>query len=253
MNIFCHANGFPPATYKSFLTELGEIKTIDLLPLKQASPTWDLSWHDYTTELIKDIEKLGQPVTGIGHSMGGICLLEASVLRPDLFNKLILIDPTLLLKRFIWLTYALPLSINRKIHPVASKAYRRKDVWDSKDEIFTVYRKKKLFKYFSDEVLWEYIANGFVKKENKWHLVFTKEWEEFCFLKVINAWPLLKKSTVSIEGIVGEYSDLMTKKVIARWKKFSPTTKNIHTVKSSGHLLPFERPNEVANLVKSLI
>ena len=62
-----------------------------------------------------------------------------------------------------------------------------------------------------------------------------------------------KKSTVSIEGIVGEYSDLMTKKVLARWRKFSSSTKNIHTVKSSGHLLPFERPKEVAQIVKSLI
>ena len=144
-----------------------------------------------------------------------------------------------------------PLSINRKIHPVASKAYRRKDVWDSKDEIFTSYRKKKLFKYFSDEVLWEYIANGFGKKENKWHLVFTKEWEEFCFLKVINAWRLLKKSTVSIEGIVGEYSDLMTKKVIARWKKFSSTTKNIHTVNSSGHLLPLSDQTKLQTWLKA--
>ena len=147
MNIFCHANGFPPATYKKFLNEFSQVEAINLLPLKQPYPSWDLSWHDYTTELIKDIEQLETPVTGIGHSMGGVCLLEASVRRPELFKKLILIDPTFLLRRFIWLTYALPLGINRKIHPVASKAYRRKDVWDSKDEIFSVYRKKRLFKY----------------------------------------------------------------------------------------------------------
>ena len=251
MHIFCHANGFPSGSYTEFfefykkqMSE--ELLPITLTPLDKTFSMYEAArnWHDYSWDLIKKIERLQRPIVGVGHSMGAILLLKAAVEKPDFFNELILFDPTILLKRFIYLSNYLPKFITRKFHPVASKAYRRKDKFISYQAAFDNLREKKLFKYFSDEALWNYVNAGFRETgEGVVSLVFTKAWEEHCFLSVISAWGLLKNINIPTRIIYGEKSDLIRPSIVKRIKQTNPSINLIPT--RGGHLFPMEFPRNI--------
>ena len=117
-----------------------------LTPLDKPFSMYQMArnWHDYSWDLINKIDqqKNETKITAVGHSMGGVLLLKAAEERPDLFNKLVLLDPTILPRRFVYLSNYLPKFITRKIHPVASKAYRRKDTFDSFESAFENLREK---------------------------------------------------------------------------------------------------------------
>ena len=150
MHIFCHANGFPPGCYQQFFDHAKNaditFTPIELSPLKFPfdSKQKKRSWHDFSQDLLDDLKKLtpAEKFIGVGHSMGAVLLLELAVKYPHLFKRLILLDPTVLPRRFVYASNYLPQFINRKIHPVASKAYARRDRWESKEEAFDIFRKK---------------------------------------------------------------------------------------------------------------
>ena len=252
MFIFCHANGFSPDCYQLFFKEALNyginFTPFTLTPLDEPFTMYHMArnWHDYGWDLINKIDhqENKSKITGVGHSMGGVLLLKAAIERPELFNKLVLLDPTILPRRFIYLSNYLPKFITRKVHPVASKAYRRKDTFDSYESAFDNLRGKKLFKYFSDEALWNYVNSGFKKtKEGSITLTFTKQWEEHCFLSVISTWGMLKKVNVPTTIFYGEKSDLIHKNIIERIKKINP---KINLVSSrGGHLFPMEFPGNI--------
>ena len=248
MHIFCHANGFPPDSYKEFFAHYkrqtgSEILPFTLTPLDRTFTMYEAArnWHDYSWDLIRKIEKVHQPIHAVGHSMGGILLLKGAVEKPEYFKDLTLLDPTILPRRFVYLSNYLPKFITRKIHPVASKAYRRKETFESYQAAFDNLREKKLFKFFSDEALGNYVNAGF--KENSdggVSLVFTKVWEEHCFLSVVSAWSMLKKVNVPTKIIFGEKSDLIRPSIVKRIKSTNPNIKLIST--RGGHLFPMEFP-----------
>ena len=250
MNIFCHANGFPPDSYAEFFLEAKkhgiEFTPLTLTPLDTPFSLYQAArdWSDFSRDLILKLKKLPSPLTGVGHSMGGILLLKAANSHPEMFSKLILLDPTILPRRFIWGPYFLPKFILRKIHPVASKAYRRKDTFSSKLEAYENLRKKTLFKFYSDKALMDYVEAAFIPKDdNTVTLKYTKAWEEHCFLSVISSWGLLKNISVPLTIIAGERSDLLTPYIRKRIKKVNQNI-TIHT-SPGGHLFPFEHPDKM--------
>lgn len=252
MHIFCHANGFPPGCYKEFFNHYKDEKNIDLTPITLTPIDKPFTmyeaarnWHDFSWDLIRKIESLEHPLTGVGHSMGAILLLKAAVAKPEYFKSLTLLDPTILPRRFVYLSNYLPKFITRKIHPVASKAYRRKDSFESYQTAFDNLREKKLFKYYSDEALWNYVNAGFKEtQDGNVTLAFSKRWEEHCFLSVISAWGLLKSVTVPTKIIYGEKSDLIRPGIVKRIRKINP---NIELIPSrGGHLFPMEFPKNIS-------
>ena len=62
MHIFCHANGFPPDSYKEFFDYYNEqydcnISSLTLTPLDKPFSMYQAarSWHDYSWDLIRAI------------------------------------------------------------------------------------------------------------------------------------------------------------------------------------------------------
>ena len=259
MNIFCHANGFPPESYNEIFRQLNHPpKKLVLAPLKRpfGPDEHKRDWNHIGDEVIKDLQDLqGETTpsslfTGIGHSMGAVLLLRAAIKHPEWFKKLILIDPTFLPEPFVFISNYFPRFLNREYHPVASKAFRRRDAWTSKQQAYDLFRQKKLFSKVSDESLWNYVNSAIEQEssETSATLRYSKPWEEHCFLKVINVWPLLKKCSVPIVGITGEHSELMRPAIIERWSKYSPASE-IHTIKATGHLVALERPKDCAKII----
>ncbi len=250
-----HANGFPPETYAPLAHCLADKFRVVMLP---ARPLWPdppppeslASWHVMADDLIGGIEQhqLG-PVIGAGHSMGGTASMFASIKRPDLFLALVLIDPVILPRHLLRL-----LDSARKVDPEATfpltqMALRRRRQWDSREEAFSRFRKNPLFARWPDNTIRAYVdgltrpipnANGAIE------LRYSPEWEARIYDKVPNdVWHMALNIQHPTLVIQGADTDTFTDKSKLLLRRIRPDIP-VMTLAQTGHLLPMEAPQLVA-------
>lgn len=252
-----HANGFPTGSYRLLANELK--KTHHVFGM-EARPLWSNSdwrafhtWHTAAADLILFLdEKKLKGIVGMGHSFGAVATIIAANKRPDLFSKLVLIEPVMLPKWIYWFSAVLPYKLLQQINPVAKKAAKRTETWESREKVFSQFREKKVFSKMSDEALWDYI-NAVTEIENdKTHLRYSKEWEVRVFLTVSNPWKELPKLKVPFVVFRGETSDTITKEVWQKCKNLKTQGEFIE-LKDCGHLIPSEKPIQLANRISQFL
>ena len=246
-----HANGFPPRAYQQLVDEL--TPHYHVIGMK-AQPLWPdsefnefKSWTQGADDLITflDQQKL-KNVIGMGHSFGGICSLIAANKRPDLFKTLILIEPVVLPKWY-YVFSSLPNFLVKQLNPLIKKTLARTDTWTSRESVFAHFRNKKVFSLMSDEALWDYVISVTSQMDNGGvSLNYSKQWEAQIFMTVTNPWKDLKQLSKPYLAIKGETSDTIFPQVWEQWKQINQTGKLIE-FKNCGHLVPFEKPKELAS------
>lgn len=253
--VFAHANGYAPQAYvelHEYLKETLDIHSIEFTPLQYGSdPLIAKDWHFFKDELIKFIEdNFDVPVMGMGHSLGAISTLLAASERPDLFSKIVLLDPVLLPKHILRWTFLLPLWIKKKYVPVSKVALKRKDIFENLEDVFTYYRRKSVFKRLSDKTLRAYVDNGFVQLGEQVTLRYTKEWESHVYASVVNSWPIIPRINISTLAIRGIESDVINDNSWLHWHEIHNKTSFVE-IANAGHLVPLEQPLAVADAIKS--
>ena len=146
---FSHANGFPSKTYNHFFQLFGDDYEFSYVPLTgHGKYKPGRNWQSLTQELIADIEaKHSKPVIGMGHSMGGVLTLFASLQRPDLFEKVFILDPPLFHRRMRWMIgFNYFFGLAQYMVPIAKKAKNRRSHFDSREQVYESFKKKSLFK-----------------------------------------------------------------------------------------------------------
>jgi len=113
-------------------------------------------WKNFGRDVVAIANKLNlQFATGVGHSMGGHSIALAAGLDDRLFKSLILIDPIIVQRKY----YAEALT---KEHPVQ----RRKNHWQSPEEMFERYADKKPFDTWNKAVLKDYCQYGLIPSKS---------------------------------------------------------------------------------------
>ena len=253
---FGHANGFHPDVYKFFLDKLeGRVFATLFKPFQQGAKPADLkTWEVIADEMIAVIEgnSNNHKVVGMGHSMGASSTVLAAIKRPDLFEKLILIEPVLLPRFVFVLQKVLPFSIFKKMVPVAKIALKRKDKWADKQTVFDSWRTKKIFRDIPNEILKGLVEHNVVDDKNGVKLRYSKEWEAHIYATVLNIWPLLPKLSMPVLAIRGVKTDVISDKDWTLWKKKCPSMQFLN-VEHSGHLVPFEQPEVLVRSIKEFV
>lgn len=252
---FSHANGFPPLVYRALLEpflESHEVVASLHRPLWQPGlpPSSLKSWRTFADDLIDLLQGYDQPVTSIGHSMGAVAILLAASQQPELFRSIVLIEPVLVPRRFLYLLQFFGHFSPEKV-PMIRKTLARVDKWSSKQAAFEHFRPKAVFRNISDEVLWDYVEHGVEDIEGEGcQLTYSKEWEAHCYTKVHNLWQLLDKVSVPLLAIRGQDSDTIFPAAWQKWNKISPAH-TFTSIDDAGHLLPFEKPAELVAKIKA--
>ena len=255
---FAHANGYPPESYRQLLSPLtNDYKVIGMLQ----RPLWDNSdyneiknWHQLADDMIQFLDEQSlKGIVGVGHSLGAIVSVLAASKRPDLFKKLILIEPVIFPKLMTAVNHFMPMSLRKKYVPVAKVALKRKDHWSTEQEIFDSYRKKKIFALLSDASIWDWIKAGIVPhKEGGVTLRFTKQWEAHIYATVTNVLDALDKLTVPFYIMRGAKTNVISDKMWIKLNRKYPTERLIE-YKIATHLLPLELQERVANDILRII
>ncbi len=249
MNIvFAHSNGFTAKTYRYFLEQLAPNKITAFDNIGQQT-SWT-KWKDFVPQLIQHIEENhDEPVIGLGHSLGAAVIFFAAEMRPDLFSKVILIEPPIFSFRkrlLIWLFTQI--GIADKFSP-AGRAAKRRDFFESRAAAYQALRNRGIFKRFDENCFQDYIDYGFKTVENGITLNYPKSLEARIFRNP----PFFFKNPeleMPVHFIYSKYYKTLDKNDIAWWKKTFPFI-NFHEF-DGGHMFPLEKPKVTAKFLQTI-
>jgi pimeloyl-ACP methyl ester carboxylesterase len=257
---FLHANGYPPACYKSFLDRLQtqyHVFGMLLRPLwKDSNPNDINDWKPFSDDLLQFLSWRASPVIGVGHSIGAIVTLRAALRDPSKFRALILLDPVLFVpSRLVAWNFFRAIGLGNRVHPKIVGALKRRRTFDDLDTVFHGYRTRKVFQYMSDEDLQNYLAGITRKTDNGYELVYSPEWESRIYLTGLldfDIWRGLPALEIPTLFIRGAGTDTFLENAAKFVKRKLPKAQ-VKTLERSTHLLPLERPREVFNIMQSFL
>ncbi|MBI5296748.1 MAG: alpha/beta hydrolase [Chloroflexi bacterium] len=260
---FLHANGYPPACYEplfDLLRSQYRVFGMTLRPLWPDSKPEELrDWNPLSDDLLNflDEQKVG-PLLGVGHSIGAIVTLRAALMQPERFRALVLLDPVLFVPSFIlkW-NLARLLGVGQRVHPLIPSALKRRRHFDNLDVVFRGYRKRDVFRYFSDESLRAYISGiARPKDSGGFELAYSPEWEAHIYYtgvwRDMELWRGLPRLQVPTLIIRGAETDTFLERAGELVKRRQPKVQVV-TVPRSTHLVPLEHPAEVFEIMQSFL
>lgn len=255
---FLHANGYPPACYKSLLELLQtqyHVFGMLLRPLWPNSNPNDIrDWKPFSDDLLQFLAPpQPAPVIGVGHSIGAVVTLRAALCEPAKFRALILLDPVLSVpSQIIWWNLFRAFGLGNMVHPKIAGALKRRRSFDNLDIVFGGYRNRDVFKYMSDDNLRIYIGGITHKTDSGYELVYSPEWESRIYLTGLldfDIWRDLPKLQVPTLFVRGAETDTFLEKAAKLVKRKQPRAR-VETLDKSTHLLPLELPQEVFNMIQ---
>jgi len=153
--VFAHATGFHGRCWDQIARLFPEHRrlAVDFRGHGRSSkPEPPYRWPSFGHDLAAVAEQLNvQHAIGIGHSMGGHSVVSAAILRPQTFAALLLVDPTIFPPEYYGPT---PFE--------ASFILKRRNTWNSPDEMFERFRSRPPFATWQPQILRDYCDFGLV-------------------------------------------------------------------------------------------
>ena len=182
-----------------------------------------------------------RPVVGVGHSMGGAALVMAELLDPGSFDALVLVEPIIL-----------PPPYGRdEGHPLVSLALRRRAVFESRDDARATYASKPPFDTWDPASLDGYLDGGFHRTDGTFTLACRprSEAEVFTAAGAHAVWERVAEVPVPVTILYGANTDTYpsghAERLATRFGDGSTVE-----VADTGHFVPMERPDVVADAVQ---
>lgn len=151
-----HATGFHARCWDQVISLLGD-RDIFAMDIRNhglsdsSEPPY--SWPEFSADVIGVLEALHiHQVLGVGHSMGGHLITRAAASLPNLFRGLLLLDPVILSRS----NGSRLDQLEGADHPVA----RRRNQWDSVDDMMGSLQNKPPFSHWNPEVFRDYCQYG---------------------------------------------------------------------------------------------
>lgn len=253
---FAHANGLPFRTYKTFLEYL--TPAIDVCGIDNRGawgmhpdPVSSQTWDEHVNDLIAFLDgHYGEPVIGVGHSLGGTVSLLAASSRPDLFQSLVLIDAATSPHWFAdWVMGIAPNFISSKV-PLIKKTASRRRVWESREQFIEHHQSRRAFQHFTEEAMIDYADGGLrPTKDGEFELVFNPAWEAHNFRTTPCIWGQLAKISVPTLFLTAEHSYVYDLARLRRKSRQFPDTVEWRVLRGLHHLAPQQDPAAVASTI----
>ncbi len=183
--VFSHGNSFPASTYGVMLASLRKrgftVKSIEKLGHDERYPVTN-NWPHLVQQLADFVrplvEKSGEKVFLVGHSLGGIVSTLCASKHPDLAQGVVLLDsPVIGGWRAQALRAAKASGLVGNVSP-AKVSHKRTQSWPSEQAAYDSFKSKRAFARWEDACLRDYIAHGTDEgKDGKRHLAFDRRVE----------------------------------------------------------------------------
>ncbi len=155
--LMCHATGFHARCWDEVVRQLPDRRIILLdsrchgLSSRLEIP---FDWQDFTADLMQVIKALDlNNIIAVGHSMGGHIIVRAAGQMPERFAKILAVDPVIFSSELPRMKDMIPEGME---HPVV----RRKNDWQSSEEMYAAFKVKAPFNRWHAQVLKDYCDYG---------------------------------------------------------------------------------------------
>jgi lipase len=252
--VFVHATGFLPWLWQPVIEEFSPPNNVwapFICDYRSCSPeAGGLSWDVISRDLsfLCSRQQIHEPLI-VGHSMGATVAAIATArygLQP---RGLVLIEPIFLPDQF----YAMTPDIQS--HPLAAKSIKRTNHWKNESESWAYLQSKALFANWDERVLQIYHQYGMQENEaGNIQLTCSPQNEAAMFMGGwdVNPWPLLERITCPVLIVEGEISE--NKGLVDVDRAISLFCRGKHqSVAGAGHLIPMQKPKEIAEIIKEFI
>lgn len=251
---FYHANGFPVSMYLPLMTELAnDFRVLGLSLRGQDGLSEGISnWHRVALDLAGFLEERETgPVIGVGHSIGAVATMLCAARRPELFSCLVLLDPPLISRKWLFLFRWGRLLGQRKRFPPAARARRRRNGWGDRQEALDYFRSKPLFDGWKEEFLRAYVTYGLrPDPERGTALICPPEAEARGFENYpMDVWSWPRKLSMPVLLVQGERSEALTSEACSRFCRLCPKARTA-VVAGAGHFIPMQEPAETIRLIR---
>lgn len=256
--LFLHANGFNALTYRRILAPLADryrILAIDqrghgsnTLPTPIEGRT---GWDDFRDDLLVLLAVLDVRNTVLaGHSMGGASCLGAAARAPERVRRLLLVDPVILSRDMLD-----GAGTGERPHsPLIEGARRRRAEFASRAAAFDSYRRRSAFSGWPDDMLADYVADGFRDLPGG-HVRLACEpvWEASTYIAQANdPWSDFAATRCPIEVLKAERDS--TCRTDGQEDHLTADSRiTIETIPGTSHFLPMERPDLATDRLTSAL
>jgi pimeloyl-ACP methyl ester carboxylesterase len=250
-----HANGLPAFAYEPLIEDLArDFRVVALGHRGQLGGASEIKdWHQLARDIIAFLEWLDAgKAYHIGHSIGAVTGMFAAARRPDLFSRLLMIDPVLLSSKICAQIRVARLLGLKGYHPLAKRARNRRNAWADKQEAFEFFKTRSLFKTWREDFLRSYVEHCLVPAPHGGGVVLLcpPEAEARGFENYspdVWAWPARVTSFTMI--LRGEHSDTLTPDCFDRFRRLCRGCASLE-VKGAGHLIPMEKPDKTLGIIR---
>ena len=246
--LFVHATGFCKEVWHPVTTALHQrhraTRTVSLDlrghgESERGGPPyrWDLLTDDVVFTMG---ERSG--VVGVGHSCGGAIVARAAALAPHLFSSIVLIEPIIL-----------PPPYRRLNIPLARAAQRRRNSFPSRQAAYDRFRAGPMADW-TDDALDAYVDHGFAVQDDALVIKCEPIVEADTFREGANhdTWDLVGDIDIPVTIVSGELSDTHIPAFLDMLEGQFKAPRMV-AVAETGHFLPMERPEAVADLIGGVL
>lgn len=251
--LFAHANGFPGMSYRSLLAPLHE--RFDIYPVDRLGhhPDYPVgsNWLALRDELLEQAAGAGEPVIGVGHSMGGVLMAMAAERAPERFRCIVMLDPPLMLGLDAWsMKVAKRFGLIDRVTP-AGKSQGRRASWPNREAMANHLRRRGLFRRFTPEALLDYVEGGTrLRADGSAELCYDPAIETEIFRHLPDHLSRLpRRLQVPFGVLVGSDSDLITPR---RRRRLAAHGMALELVPGT-HMFPMEHPEETRQALLALL
>jgi pimeloyl-ACP methyl ester carboxylesterase len=249
---FAHANGFPSATYGKLFAALAPDHSVVHLEQHGHDPRFpvDDNWHNLVDELLHHLRQMGEPVWGVGHSLGGLLHYHAALQAPELYRAVVMLDsPLLTWPDRLLLRAAKRFGFIDRITPAGRTQGRREQFADA-EEARRYFAGKTLFRGFDPDCLDAYVEHGLQPSEAGLRLRFDAQTELDIFRSVPHTAPgKPQQLAVPLAVVRGQRSRVVLPHQAYQVRRL-PRGQSLSL--PGGHMFPLERPQQTGELIKQL-
>jgi pimeloyl-ACP methyl ester carboxylesterase len=251
---FSHANGFPAPCYAQMLAPFARRYRVGWIEAIGTDPRYPPTegWPRLVAQLIDTLEReyCGEPVFGVGHSLGAYLSFLAAAQRPDLFRGIVMLDaPVIGPLRGRALGAVKKLGIVDRVTPAGLTRERRRE-WASREEARTHFRTRRLFRHFTDECLEDYVRHGLAGRAGHYRLRIDPEIEYRIYRTIPHDMSRHLRELRVPAGFVGGTQSDVLRRIGMRAMRGSRFLKRRV---AGGHLFPFEQPLAAAAAIEELL
>ena len=161
--LLVHATGFHARCWDQVVAALPRgyhVYAVDMRGHGRSERVPPYVWDSFAGDVGELVDHLGlKDAIGVGHSMGGHCLVQVCARRPGAFSRLLLVDPVIFepdaYSQDRYRGFESP-----EDHPVS----KRRNQWTGWEEMYERFKERGSFALWDDQVLRDYCRYGVLPK-----------------------------------------------------------------------------------------